>query len=683
MRSLAWALWVVCFGGSFGTSQATAQECEPSLISKIRSSASVIEVRGNLAFVGNFSGLLVFDVSAPATPVMIGSMGIPGMGGELAVMDDIVLQHCQDQDTRATCLLVVDVSDPRRPSMITSVEIPVFNVDTEGSLAFAVVRSELVSGVQILDLADPGKPELLGFVEIGSRPNKISVHEGFAYVGNSTGLRIVDVRDAMNPVVVGGDDSICPLEECEPGRAVYDIEIAGNIAYIAGGEAGLLVYDVSDPSDPRLVNTIEAVRPRRVAVSDDLVFVSGADGFDVIRDGDIIGSVDAFGSLGVDDLERPVVFATGGRVGLASIDVSVPSKPAILASFRLPGEVWGVAGVGDAVFITDIESGLFTVDASNPMSPVVLGHTATPGEANHVVVSDGVAYVGDGLEGMQLIDVRDLRAPRVVGSIGTPSRVTGIEVVGNLAFVSDRAGGLLAVDVTDATAPTLIGALDTPGIASDVAVLDAMAYVADGSSLRIIDIGDPSAMTLVATVDVVATKVVVSGGIAYVLDGHRDVLVIDVTEARDPIILGVVAATEDPEDITFVDGFVHVASGEFGYGLIDVRDPTSPVVVGTIELGGQARTVAVSQGLAFVADRGHGLKILDTSSCTACEADLTGSSDPDDDTYGVPDGDADGDDFFFFLDLFAAGDSRADFDNDGDLDGDDLFAYLDVFSIGC
>ncbi len=35
-----------------------------------------------------------------------------------------------------------------------------------------------------------------------------------------------------------------------------------------------------------------------------------------------------------------------------------------------------------------------------------------------------------------------------------------------------------------------------------------------------------------------------------------------------------------------------------------------------------------------------------------CPADLTGSSDPNDPTYGQPDGDSDADDFFYYLDLF-------------------------------
>ncbi len=47
------------------------------------------------------------------------------------------------------------------------------------------------------------------------------------------------------------------------------------------------------------------------------------------------------------------------------------------------------------------------------------------------------------------------------------------------------------------------------------------------------------------------------------------------------------------------------------------------------------------------------------------------------------DGDADAEDFFIYLDRFAAGDSTADLDGDGDIDADDFFAYLDIFSVGC
>ncbi|MCB9845983.1 MAG: hypothetical protein H6811_08370 [Phycisphaeraceae bacterium] len=54
-----------------------------------------------------------------------------------------------------------------------------------------------------------------------------------------------------------------------------------------------------------------------------------------------------------------------------------------------------------------------------------------------------------------------------------------------------------------------------------------------------------------------------------------------------------------------------------------------------------------------------------------CPADIDG------------DGDADGDDFFGYLDLFASGDPDADLDGDGDRDADDFFMYLDLFAQGC
>ncbi len=55
-----------------------------------------------------------------------------------------------------------------------------------------------------------------------------------------------------------------------------------------------------------------------------------------------------------------------------------------------------------------------------------------------------------------------------------------------------------------------------------------------------------------------------------------------------------------------------------------------------------------------------------------CAADLDG------------DGDADADDFFDYLDAFAADDlDVCDIDGDADCDADDFFGYLDLFAAGC
>ncbi len=80
----------------------------------------------------------------------------------------------------------------------------------------------------------------------------------------------------------------------------------------------------------------------------------------------------------------------------------------------------------------------------------------------------------------------------------------------------------------------------------------------------------------------------------------------------------------------------------------------------------------------------------------ACAPDLSGSSDPNDPAYGVPDGNLDAADFFYYLDQFSAGNLPvADLSGstdpndpaygvpDGTLDASDFFYYLDLFVAGC
>ncbi|MCW5754514.1 MAG: hypothetical protein KIT24_07400 [Phycisphaeraceae bacterium] len=81
--------------------------------------------------------------------------------------------------------------------------------------------------------------------------------------------------------------------------------------------------------------------------------------------------------------------------------------------------------------------------------------------------------------------------------------------------------------------------------------------------------------------------------------------------------------------------------------------------------------------------------------CQRCPADFSGSSDPFDHRYGMPDGRVDADDFFYFLDLFVGGFAAADLTGstqvnsprygmpDGVVDASDFFFFLDLFVSGC
>ncbi|MFG0327424.1 MAG: GC-type dockerin domain-anchored protein [Phycisphaerales bacterium JB037] len=147
--------------------------------------------------------------------------------------------------------------------------------------------------------------------------------------------------------------------------------------------------------------------------------------------------------------------------------------------------------------------------------------------------------------------------------------------------------------------------------------------------------------------------------------------------------------------------------GSFGSGLTDVDalaycDDTDTLLAFNDGSNDSVYTVNRSNGSASLLTSvpgGFGAVVGMTCATVAdagCAADLTGSSDPNAGDYGQPDGDADGDDFFFYLDAFTTGNlavcdftgssdpNNASYGNpDGDCDGDDFFFYLDLFVAGC
>lgn len=167
--------------------------------------ANDIRVSGSLAYVADGpGGLLIVDLSAPASPSLLGSIPTPGeatdvavAGGYAYVVDELGLR-------------VIDVRDPTNPVLAGQVDTPgrARGVDVWGDLA--VIAAE-EAGVHVIDVSDPANPRLAGSTP--TRPNgfssaaDVAVREGFAYVADGSftlgGLRIIDLREADNPVIVG------------------------------------------------------------------------------------------------------------------------------------------------------------------------------------------------------------------------------------------------------------------------------------------------------------------------------------------------------------------------------------------------------------------------------------------------------------------------------------------------
>ena len=124
-----------------------------------------------------------------------------------------------------------------------------FPADIFVSDGLAYVTSRDESGLQILDVSDPGKIVPLGNIKNSSLlyANSVFVSDGLAYVtgGYKSGLQILDVSDPGKIVPLGSIKIDTFLGFLYGADSVF---VSDGLAYVTGGyKSGLQILDVSDP----------------------------------------------------------------------------------------------------------------------------------------------------------------------------------------------------------------------------------------------------------------------------------------------------------------------------------------------------------------------------------------------------------------------------------------------------
>lgn len=233
-------------------------------------------------------GVVMLDSLDPAQPAVagrlplgyvekvghVGGYGVAGHDGSISVIDP-------------------QLSGPTLVATFANGGYPIGDLIGDGDRLY--VASGDTGGLRIFDLTNPAAPQLEGaYVAPGEWIWRIAVADGFAYSGyiHDQTIRVIDVSDPAAPVVAGshllpgglypgatdiaarGDvvfvatqlNGVRILQNDGSGDLdeIADIEVSPAIAtgvavdgerlYISAGMfSGLLVYDVSDPSDPQLL----------------------------------------------------------------------------------------------------------------------------------------------------------------------------------------------------------------------------------------------------------------------------------------------------------------------------------------------------------------------------------------------------------------------------------------------
>ncbi len=244
-----------------------------------------------------------------------------------------------------------------------------------------------------------------------------------------------------------------------PGYAIR-VDTVRNLAFMSSG-AELLVVDLSDTTSPAVVSR--------------LTLPHGA-----IRGMDY-------------DPGTQRLYVAAGDVAI--VDVSQPTQPQVIGTFRSPGWARDVAVEGTWLYVADGDSGLRVVDITLPGQPAAVGvWTPSPRDAVVSVEAQGT-YVYAGMSQIGCLDVIDVSTPSSPVQVAHPYSyncgVLDLQIAGSYLYVATN-GGLMVVDIQVPAAATVVGSWGAGATAYGVDVEDTLVVLSAGSGVHIVDVSDPT-----------------------------------------------------------------------------------------------------------------------------------------------------------------------------------------------
>ncbi len=464
------------------------------------------------------------------------------------------------------------------------------------------------------------EPDLFGSIG-GERVRDIVIQGSVAYIANESGtLLLVDVSDPSAPFLLG---------EYPTADRVLSVAVAGTHAYILVEGVGLQIIDVSEPTTPMYRGGYESSELHGwLFVVDNTAYFYDDDlrGIAIVD----VASPGALTVLGVHPTGRGVTHAvvSDGTAfilqgnDLEIVDVSVPASPSVLGELEdVARNPRAIAIDSSLAYVSDLIDGIAVVDISNVTAPALLGRSQEPSSSWDVVSQGNYAFVGGGNAGRLYVhDISDPEHPVIAGGAQTTGSAIALAIEGSTIYIADYFGGLQIMDISQPLTPTSVGAFNRTDYVSDVVSDGSVAYLSDsGGGLRVVDVNDPTRPVLMgsAFLSGQGEALAVSSQTAYVwvkpISGPASLQLIDVSEPGQPIPLGSATSSTTPLAVG-ADGDVACIAGLNGFEVFDVSEPMNPER-GFTEYGTNNTfyNVDVIGNIAYRCGRIEGFETLDVS----------------------------------------------------------------------
>lgn len=428
------------------------------------SSIEDIAIKDNIAYIASGGeDIVMVDISEPLRPRLISYFRLPQPG---AVFKLFVYGNLIHVNNGGGGYCIVDISKADKPRLIFQQKsCSMSSVTAKGNLVFVGPNSS-EGGLLVYDVSDPAHPNKVGSYWAPTDIERVYVKNGLAYVMNSRGFTVLNVRDPGNAAIVGDYNGNNYLSD-----SFYD----NKRMYLTEQDKGLKILDVSDAGN---IRDIGFYRPVGSNTQIDGVLVQGKYCY-LVKSG--YRAADPYGTRFVE------------RNMMEILDISNPSSPQMLAERIMPDSIRSMAISGEILLAHGLFGGIYAFKKSknNMLSEVGkcdFSHyeTCRFGNLERTTHYKNYALVAQGDCGLRILDVSEPSRIQLLNTVKTKGIFEDVFVLGNLAYIANVCEGIEIINMDNIRSPQVVGRYDTPGRASGVCADGNYVYIADEYSLIVL-----------------------------------------------------------------------------------------------------------------------------------------------------------------------------------------------------
>lgn len=265
-----------------------------------------------------------------------------------------------------------------------------------------------------------------------------------------------------------------------------------------------------------------------------------------------------------------------------------------------------------------VGGGVYALDITDPSNPVIVSEELhANGIISELCYRDSMLYCAAGRSGLEIWDVSNPLRPNRTGILPALDNVRDVAVFDTFAYITDWDAGLRVISIADPANPRMVGWYDSPGAAYTVAFYqDTIAFVADWEEgAQVVNVANPADPFAIANIPYgTLWGVHIDGHLAFFTDLFSGLLMMDISDPRNPTVAGEYINSGSPDNVFARDSAVWLPQGYNGVLVLDISDPSSPQPVGTLASQGSCTEVLVTDTLLFVADWEGGIVIASVAS---------------------------------------------------------------------